>query len=91
MEWLVRHRRRPDKWFVRWAHRTETSSWWGELVVDADTAEEAAAKVLKHVDFEKHTSYRNRTMPVRVYGPIPEEGQEFNIAPSTAVEVVPSA
>lgn len=90
MRWLVRCPKKR-RWFVLWHHNTENASWWSELVIDADTAEEAAQKVLHHVDFEEHTSYRNKTMRVRVFGPIPDDHKTFEIAPAVAVEAVANA
>jgi hypothetical protein len=76
-------------WMVRWLHNTESSSWWAETFVEAESAEEAAAKLSEYVDIDKHTSYRDKhRMKVRVYGPIPEEAREFTV--SKATDVVPA-
>lgn len=75
------------KYLVMWAHRTEASSWWGELVIKADSAEEAAAAVPKHVDIKEHTTFRDKhRMHVRVYGPIPDSYAEFTVGTVTNVE-----
>lgn len=92
MRWMARVRKRPQtrrQWVVAWLHYTDNSSWWSELIVRADTAEEAAGKVRKSVDINEHTTSCDRRLKVRVYGPIPDEGEWFRVAESTTVEREP--
>jgi hypothetical protein len=82
---LARPEKRRQR-LVRWLHSTESSSWWSWDIVDADSAEAAAANIGAQVDIKKHTSYRDRRLRVRVYGPIPEGYEEFYISDTLRVD-----
>jgi hypothetical protein len=86
----VRIRKRPHRlqWLVMWLHSTDSSSWWADTVVYAESAEAAAAKAGQTVEIEEHTSHRDRRLTIRVYGPIPEEYQEFKVAESMTVDKI---
>jgi hypothetical protein len=71
-------------WRVNWQHRREDSSWWSDSIVRADTAEEAAEKMVHLV--ADHTSHTDKRLLVRVYGPLPEDYEEFYVSEAVKVE-----
>lgn len=90
--WRVRVRKRQTRrqWLVQWHHNTESSGWWSDFFVDADSAEDAARKAGERVDFEEHTRPSDRRLTVHVYGPIPTDFEEFKVAEAMSVEHVPA-
>lgn len=91
--WMVKAEQTEEKqsgvgrlWNVLWQHNTESSGWWTDDIIRAETAEEAARKMLGYIDVEKHTSHRDRRVLMRVYGPIPEDiYTEFKVGTEIAV------
>lgn len=85
MRWRVRAKKNK-LWDVLWQHRAESSSWWSDEIVSADSAEEAARKMLGYIDVDKHTRVGERRVKMRVYGPIPEEFTEFMVGEEVRVD-----
>lgn len=73
-----------NTWRVQWQHRTDSSSWWSDAIVRAETAEEAAGKQAHLID--EHTRVYDRRLRVRVYGPLPEDYEEFLVEKAVKVE-----
>ena len=59
------------RWLCLYHHVKGGASWWGERVVKADDAREAALKM--EGEIESNASHADPGLRVRVYGPIPEE------------------
>jgi hypothetical protein len=74
-----------NAWHVQWHHKTDSSSWWSDSVVRAETREQAAESLVGLVD--EHTTHANgKRLRVRVFGPIPEEFEEFFVSKVPKVE-----
>lgn len=74
------------KFICSWHHNTESSSFWIDHIIRAETDREAAEKLLDQVDIEKHTKPYDRRLRVRVYGPITGNFEEFYVSHSVKVE-----
>jgi len=64
---------------------TEDSSWWSEETISADSAEEAAMKLLSRVKVESHTRIGERYILCRVHK-IEEDYEEFKVRNAVEVE-----
>lgn len=81
------------KWLVKYHHDKigsgSGSSWWGDWIVNADTAEGAAIKAATPEAIKEHGKDSQR-LRLRVYGPIPEEvALEVEATPSVQLRVLP--
>jgi hypothetical protein len=73
-----------QRWLVSYHHNTGGASWWGDTLVRAASAEDAARKCENLI--EKHSHYSEPGLRVRVYGPIPAESAGFWVRRITSVE-----
>lgn len=78
------------RWFVLFHHCRANASWWGERVVRAKTARDAAKRLA--AESGEHAPIGEK-MRVRVYGPIPDDlageflvGREAVAEPVSALE-----